>query len=133
MIELWTPYKRAEIPSWFGAEFNPANWNAGVVNVEPYGLVLLATITGGIYANQFQSETTFKWYSQTSTAMASKRGQMLLDDFVSKHLFVRSNKRASFIYCGDVTAITVAAEKPMIILWELPEAVPEAFKEGFGL
>jgi superfamily II DNA or RNA helicase/HKD family nuclease len=144
MPELWHEYMREEIPPLFGAEFNPGNWNSGIVKIDG-GLVLLTTLkkgglsAGNHYKDGFISDRLMQWQSQTSTKRESERGQLLSGQKAGQvHLFVRAHKlrggtAAPFLYLGQPRFVRWHGDAPITIEWELQEAVPSRYHKAFGI
>lgn len=143
--ELWRAYMREDIPPLFGTQFNPGNWNSGIVRVDN-DLVLLTTLkkgalsSGNHYEDKFLSSTRMQWQSQNQTRRDGDQGLILSGQKPNAkvHLFVRGDKlRASraapFIYCGQPRFLSWAGEKPITVQWELEEALPEHLHMMVGL
>jgi hypothetical protein len=142
---LWREYMREDIPSLFGAVFNPGNWNTGIVRLER-DLILLTTLqkgnlsVGGHYEDAFLSPTRMQWQSQNQTTRDSLVGRILsgVDAGHRVHLFVRNGKlrngkAAPFLYCGNPSFEGWEGERPITVNWALTEAVPEHLRRFLGL
>lgn len=125
---------REEIPSLFGATFNPGNWQSGHVFLkEANAHVLLVTLNKQgkgaehRYVDHWIDENTFHWQSQNSTTPQSKRGRELIEHKklgLSVHLFVRENKlrngkAAPFTYFGPVEYQSHEGSGPMSVIFRL--------------
>lgn len=139
--QLWREYMREEIPPLFGVQFNPGNWNSGIVALDK-DMILLTTLqkgslsAGNHYEDRFLSPIRLQWQSQTQTTQASSRGQILSGKMPGHriHLFVRSEKlrgktAAPFLYLGIPRFAGWHDERPITIEWDLPEPVPEHFRK----
>ncbi|MCP8687367.1 DUF3427 domain-containing protein [Marinobacterium sp. OS208] len=127
-------FMREEIPSLFGVEFNPGNWQSGhVVLAEQNAHVLLVTLNkrgknqDQRYHDYFMDQKRFHWQSQNSTAPENKRGRELINHAqlgIKVYLFVREDKlrnkkAAPFKFHGAVTYSRHQGSNPMSIEWEL--------------
>lgn len=143
--ELWRSYMRKDIPPLFGKEFNPGNWNSGIVRVDE-DLVLLTTLkkgalsSGNHYEDRFLSPTHMQWQSQNKTRRDSDQGLILSGQKPNAkvYLFVRGEKMrdslaAPFIYCGQPRFVFWEGEKPITIQWELPSDLPDHLHKVMGL
>jgi SOS-response transcriptional repressor LexA len=130
-------FMREEIPSLFGVEFNPGNWQSGHVVLAEQGVhVLLVTLNkqgksqDHRYHDYFIDPQHFHWQSQNSTTPESKKGRALIDHEskgTQVHLFVRDHKllngkAAPFRYYGQVTYLNHSGRAPMSIEWEVGAA-----------
>lgn len=135
-LEPWREYSRSDIPQYFGAKFDPGSWNSGIV-VIGQDMILLVTLekgnlaAGNEYADHFIDSITFQWQSQNRTTMKSMHGRIIDGSLPGYrvHLFVRPSKlrgtvAAPFIYCGRPTFQSWAGEKPITVVWKLPNPVP---------
>jgi hypothetical protein len=136
--EIWRHYKREDIPRLFGETFNTSRWNQGFIAL-PSNLILLVTLDKGShpkehrYQDVFLSPKQIQWVSQNRTKQSDRHGQLIsqhkeMDTQVQ--LFVRkkklvSGKAAPFVYCGAVDFESWEGEKPITVIWNLPEAVPD--------
>lgn len=143
--ELWHEYQREEIPAFFGATFNPGNWNAGIVRLGK-DLILLTTLkkgslaAGNHYEDAFLSDERIQWQSQTQTRRDSQIGRMIAGSEPGSrvHLFVRSSKlrggkAAPFLYCGNPRFESWEGEAPITVLWQLPNPVPAHLRKSLGI
>lgn len=143
--ELWRTYMREDIPPLFGKQFNPGNWNSGIVRVDN-DLVLLTTLnkgalsSGNHYEDKFLSPTRMQWQSQNQTRRDGDQGLILSGEKpdAKVYLFVRGDKlrgsrAAPFIYCGQPRFVSWTGEKPITVQWELEEAVPQHLRTMTGL
>ena len=147
VLQLWRSYSREEIPKLFGLNYSPFLWQQGFI---PQGehMFLLVTLDKGSHAEQFQykdrflSVDRFQWQSQNRTAQESKHGRQIRDHRalgIAPHLFVRARSKgpqgtaSPFVYCGDVEFVRWEGTKPITVEWQLPEAVPERLRGGFGV
>ena len=143
--ELWREYKRDEVPPLFGATFNPAAWNSGIVALDK-DMILLVTLkkgslsSGNEYEDRFEDPLTFHWQSQNQTRQASKHGRIIngTEPGWHVHLFVRSSKlrngkAAPFRYCGILQFMEWEGEKPISVRWRLQERVPDHLHRIFGI
>jgi superfamily II DNA or RNA helicase/diadenosine tetraphosphate (Ap4A) HIT family hydrolase/HKD family nuclease len=121
--------RREDIAPYFGAEFNPGNWQSGHVLVTDDDLVIFVTLTKEAnrkeegYLDRFEDRSTFHWTSQASTVPESKKGRDVLEALSSGrriHLFVR-NKRmdVAFTYAGLVAPLRHEGSKPMVVWFRL--------------
>ena len=145
-LYLHQSYMRSDIPELFGLEFNTGVWEQG--HVCPKAIddqILLVTLNKrahGInhrYHDYFKDSQTFHWQSQNRSSEGNNSGLKIINHHSnnsSVHLFVRkhklTNKRAApFVYLGKVTYRSHTGEKPMSVLWEMEEALPEHLIEEF--
>jgi SOS-response transcriptional repressor LexA len=133
-VAIGQSFVREDIPSLFGEEFNPGNWNVGhvVIKNKPIHVLLVTLNKQGKaeehrYHDYWIDEHTFHWQSQNSTTPESKRGQELITHQkmgIAVHLFVREaklsgNKAAPFSYCGEVSYASHKGSAPMSIEWRV--------------
>jgi hypothetical protein len=135
----WNEYMRAEIPPFWGFEFNTGSWNQGYVHKDSHVFLLVTLEKTGMqddhqYEDKFLSPTVFQWSSQNRHTQEGKIGQMLKNhvrEGVVIHLFVRAigktpnGKASPFIYSGDVVFKDWEGSKPIHIRWKLSDPVPE--------
>lgn len=127
-------FMREEIPSLFGVEFNPGNWQAGhIVLTDQKVQVLLVTLNKQgksaqhRYHDYFIDEKHFHWQSQNSTKPEGKRGQQVIHHSemgYKVYLFVRqhkllSGKAAPFQFYGEVEYQKHFGSAPMSVEWRL--------------
>jgi hypothetical protein len=121
--------RREDIAPYFGAEFNPGNWNSGQVLVTDDDLIIFVTLTKEAnrkeegYLDRFEDRSTLHWTSQASTVPESKKGRDVLEALSGGrriHLFVR-NKRmdVAFTYAGLVAPLRHEGSKPMVVWFRL--------------
>jgi hypothetical protein len=130
-------FMREEIPSLFGVEFNPGNWNSGHVVLAPQNVhVLLVTLnkqgkaTDHRYLDHWMDERTFHWQTQNATTPESSRGRQIIEHRergIAIHLFVRPHKlrgkkAAPFTYFGEVTYKEHSGSGPMSVVFDVPDA-----------
>jgi hypothetical protein len=137
---LWKAYQREEIAPLFGFSYSEALWNQGFVRQDEHTFlfVTLQRPSQAGYQNHFLSSSTFQWESQNRTAQTSKPGRSICDHGklgILVHLFVRERSKlpggrgAPFTYCGPVEFVSWEGEKPITVLWNLSEPVPEALRD----
>lgn len=142
---LWHEYMREEIPPFFGAVFNPGNWNSGIVRLGG-DLILLTTLhkdgtrAGSEYEDSFLAPDRMTWQTQTQTRRDSRVGRILSgqDAGVRVHLFVRAHrlrngKAAPFLYCGQPRFEGWEGEAPIAITWQLTKPVPAHLSRSLGV
>ena len=142
-IFIHRQFMRAEIPELFGLEFNKAVWESGHItpkNRDEQFLLVTLNKQGKIQAHQyhdkFEDPETFKWQSQASTTIKSKKGQVILHH-EKVHLFVRKNKlenkkAAPFYYLGRIDYQSHSGEKPLDVTWQLQVPLPNSLFEHFS-
>jgi superfamily II DNA or RNA helicase/HKD family nuclease/SOS-response transcriptional repressor LexA len=142
-IFIHRQFMRAEIPELFGLEFNKAVWESGHItpkNRDEQFLLVTLNKQGKIQAHQYHDKfvdaKTFKWQSQASTTIKSKKGQAILHH-EKVHLFVRKNKlenkkAAPFYYLGRVDYQSHSGEKPLDVTWQLQVPLPKGLFEHFS-
>jgi hypothetical protein len=122
-------FKRQDVPSLYGLEYNPGNWQSGHVSIPPH-VVLFATLTksdamawGADYVDHFEGNDTFVWSSQTSTAPEGKKGREILGALESGsfiHLWARRRKSdVAFAYLGLVVPISHKGARPISVRFRL--------------
>lgn len=127
-------FMREQIPSLFGVEFNPGNWQSGHVVLSDQNVqVLLVTLnkqgksSDHQYHDYFIDQENFHWQSQNSSGPDNKRGQQIIfhEKLGSRvFLFVRGNKLTSgkaspFKFYGEVFYESHEGSKPMSVIWRL--------------
>lgn len=133
-MQIGQRFMREDIPSLFGAEFNPGSWNSGHVTLpERHAHVLLVTLNKQgkavdlRYQDHWIDERHFHWQTQNQTAQNSKRGREIIEHErlgIQLHLFVRENKldqgiASPFVYYGRVKYQRHSGSKPMSVRFEL--------------
>ncbi|HEV8483775.1 MAG TPA: DUF3427 domain-containing protein, partial [Blastocatellia bacterium] len=138
---LWKAYQREEIAPLFGLSYSEAIWNVGFVSQDQHTFLLVTLQKpgqGAAYQNSFLSPNKFQWESQNQTKQGDKRGRSIRDHKdlgIDVHLFVRERpklpggKGAPFTYCGPVEFVSWEGEKPITVVWNLSEPIPEALRE----
>jgi hypothetical protein len=122
------------VPSLFGEQFNPGNWNVGhVVLNDKKAHILFVTLNkqgkaaGHRYQNHWVDEHTFHWQTQNATTPDNKRGQEIIGHEklgIALHLFVRDTKllggkAAPFLYVGKAKYKTHTGSGPMSVVFEV--------------
>jgi len=126
-------FKRQDVPSLYGLEYNPGNWQSGHVSIPPH-VVLFVTLTkseamawGADYVDHFEGNDTFVWSSQTSTGPDGKKGREILGALESGtfiHLWARRRKSdVAFAYLGLVVPVSHEGARPMSVRFRLLEPV----------
>ena len=127
-------FKRQDVPSLYGLEYNPGNWQSGHVSIPPH-VVLFVTLTksdamtwGADYVDHFEGDATFVWSSQTSTGPDGKKGREIIGALESGtfiHLWARRRKNdVAFAYLGLVVPISHEGSKPMSVRFRLLTPAP---------
>jgi len=145
-LYLHQSFMRADIPGLFGLVFNKGSWEVGHVcpsgSLDQYILVTLNKQGKAIdhqYHDYFIDGVTFHWQTQNKVAAAGGRGQRIINHKANGsklHLFVRKNKleakkAAPFYYCGPMGYASHEGEKPMSVVTELDNELPEYLKLEF--
>ncbi len=124
-------FNRSDVPTLFGLDFNPGNWNSGHVSLaDRNAVVLFVTLSkssdmthGSGYEDYFESPDVFVWSSQRSTGPELKKGREILDaeaNGTAIHLFTRDKKTdVAFEYRGKVTPISHEGDRPMSVRFRL--------------
>ncbi len=142
---LWREYMREDIPPLFGLTFNTGAWQQGFV-VQGKDVFLLVTLKkhnlqeDHRYEDRFIDTRQFHWQSQNRTTQQSAHGNIIsgLSEGFRTHLFVRMEKKrgtkaSPFTYCGEVTFASWKGDKPISVVWNLPEPVPEWLHRSFEI
>jgi superfamily II DNA or RNA helicase/diadenosine tetraphosphate (Ap4A) HIT family hydrolase/HKD family nuclease/SOS-response transcriptional repressor LexA len=122
-------FKRQDVPTLYGLDYNPGNWQAGHVSIPPH-VVLFVTLTkseamtwGADYVDHFEGLDTFVWSSQTSTGPDGKKGREILEALSTGtliHLWARRRKTdVAFVYLGLIVPVTHEGAKPMSVRFRL--------------
>jgi len=131
-------FKRMDVASLHGHEFNPGNWNSGHVSVDDKA-VLFVTIEkssdmshGSGYSDHFESPSVLVWSSQNSVGPNSKKGREILEATetgTGVHAWVRRKKTdVAFEYCGLVVPLSHEGDRPMHVRFRLlTPLTPEAY------
>jgi hypothetical protein len=134
---LWRPYKRADIPGFFGFAFKGFESQQGVVT-RPGITLLFVTLDKTEmqeehrYEDAFLSPQEFRWQSQNRTTRASDAGA-LLKDHVARgqhiHLFARPKGKIRgetqpFHYLGELDFVRWEGDTPITVWWTLRNPVP---------
>ncbi|RAU22708.1 DEAD/DEAH box helicase [Paramagnetospirillum kuznetsovii] len=127
-------FMREEIPTLFGEDFNPGNWNVGHVTLrDKRAHVLLITLNkqgkseDHRYLDHWIDDRTFHWQTQNATTPESSRGREIINHEklgISLHLFVRDTKLADgkaapFVYEGPVRYQSHTGSAPMSVVLKL--------------
>ena len=146
-LSLWQECPREAIAPYFGATFNRASWQAGIVTVKSANaMVLLVTMdkknmaAGSQYKDSFENSTSFIWQSQDQTKQQSHHGKIIsgTEPGWTIHLFIRKSKlrngkAAPFRYAGPVRFASWQGEAPITVHWDLAEPVPRHLRGLYGL
>jgi superfamily II DNA or RNA helicase len=139
--QLWTKYKRADVPKLFGFEFKGFESQAGWV-LRPGLMLLFVTLDkSGMqeahrYEDAFLSPSEFRWQSQNRTSVESDSGRSIAEHEQRKiavHLFVRPAPKIggltqSFTYCGRLHFRRWEGSNPITVWWRLENTVPSEFR-----
>ncbi|MBT7692463.1 MAG: DUF3427 domain-containing protein [Gemmatimonadales bacterium] len=128
-VHIGESFKRADVPTLYGQEFNVGNWNTGHVSLAQ-DTVLFVTLEkgdemtlGSDYRDGFESPSIFVWSSQNSVGPDSKKGKEILDAprlGTRIHLWARRKKSTvAFEYCGLVIPIDHQGNRPMSVRFRL--------------
>jgi superfamily II DNA or RNA helicase/HKD family nuclease/diadenosine tetraphosphate (Ap4A) HIT family hydrolase len=134
---LWRPYKRADIPGFFGFAFKGRESQQGVVT-RPGSTLLFVTLDKKKkeqkfqYEDEFLSPQEFRWQSQNKTKRESNAGLIYKEHFSRGqhiHLFVRQqekirNKTQPFHYLGELDFVRWDGDMPITVWWRLRNPVP---------
>jgi superfamily II DNA or RNA helicase len=140
---LWKPYKRDEIAPLFGLSYSDSVWRQGFVQQGEHTFLFVTLekadqAAAYQYKDHFVSPTRFQWQSQNRTTQGSKHGRSIRDHKelgIDVHLFVRAQSKlpggrgAPFTYCGPVEFVSWEGEKPVTVLWNLYEPIPQALRD----
>ena len=146
-LQLWKEYKRKDIAPLFGADFNTASWNTGIVSVnKAKSLILFITMgkgnmsAGNHYEDSFESPTRFVWQTQNQTKRDGKHGKIISGKETgwTVHLFLRKskmrgNKGGPFRYFGPVSFVKWEGDKPITVTSDLSVAVPQNLKSLYEI
>lgn len=133
-LQIGRAFKREEVPTLFGGEFNPGNWNVGHVVLEERKAHILFVTSNKQgkaeehrYHDYWIDANTFHWQSQNSTGPTSKKGRQIIEHAklgIDLHLFVREtklsgNKGAPFVYFGKARYVSHTGTNPMGIVFSV--------------
>jgi superfamily II DNA or RNA helicase/HKD family nuclease/diadenosine tetraphosphate (Ap4A) HIT family hydrolase len=137
--ELWKTYPRREIPGLFGLPYAENLWRQGFLRQNSHLFLLVTLHKEGMavehqYADKFIDRRTFEWQSQNRQARNLPSGRILRDHVtmgVTPHLFVRGAgkigpRTAPFYYCGTLQFVSWEGDRPITVMWELENEVPES-------
>ena len=93
------------------------------------------------YQDRFLSPTEFHWQSQNKNSQSSDLGQTILhhkERGIPVYLLVRRRDKVGgttqpFLYAGELTFVRWEGERPITVLWELTEPVPEPLWGELGV
>jgi len=136
---------REEIPSAFGLKYLEGRWKLPGYVFDEDQIFLFVTLnkSGAAaehqYKDRFLSREVFEWQSQNQQAKDSKAGKLMyghVEAEVPVRLFVRKtkkvgDKRAPYVYCGEVEFIDWERDKPITVRWRLKEPLIDAMAELF--
>jgi hypothetical protein len=147
-LVLWESYSREQIPKLFGMRSSPQWQQSGFIFDENANtMVLLVTLEKSThpeehrYEDRFLSPDTFQWQSQNKTPQKGKVGQAIREhrkQGIQVHLFVRKTgkidqRAAPFTYCGELDFMSWEGEKPITVVWQLRNRLPEALARQLGV
>jgi hypothetical protein len=127
--------KRSEIINYFGVQYDPAKHNSGVIKLPDNNIVLIVKIdTGGAkkefqYQNRFLDKHYFSWQSQNRQRQDNEAGRDITEHQERNnvlHLFIQSGSHQEAYYMGTPEVSGVNGNAPMIITFELSQAVPDS-------
>lgn len=137
VFSMHSRYSRDEIASAFGV--NPSSMRQGTFYVKEIGLdVHMVTLRKSErdfspttrYADYFVSPDRLHWESQSTTSAASATGRRLIHGQGRHLFFVREDKDADgrtapFLCLGFANPVSHESEKPIRLLWQLANSVPD--------
>ncbi|HKJ84594.1 MAG TPA: DUF3427 domain-containing protein [Spirochaetia bacterium] len=137
-LKLWKSYTREEIRERLAGP-GRGYWQQGIVSVGDR-LVLLVTLEkddlpeNHRYSDHFESDRLFHWQTQRQTTRHGKHGRRIQNagpDGAEVYLFVRRAKKVGgvtqpFVYCGRPKFVKWEGEKPINVVFELEEPVPDS-------
>lgn len=125
-------YTRPEIVRHFGAQYDPARHNMGILWFEQRGVIITKLDTSSAketqrYLNRFISNRRFSWSSQPKMTRANDAGRKVLEHEgrgSTLYLFVQGRSHEPALYMGEARFVAVEGNKPMAITLELDRPVP---------
>lgn len=140
-LKLHKKYSRDEIAKIFGEKNGQdGKWVSGVVPVGDNSVALFITLNKRPFARRhqyrdgFESTKILRWQSQNKTRPDKGMGVKHIEetpDTTPHHVFVRTEKGESFIYCGKVKYNSHKGSKPITIWWELLDPLPKELYKKF--
>lgn len=126
-LVLHRRYDRPEIINHFGAQYDPARHNFGVIAFKKNVVIITKLDTSSAmqahqYSNSFIDEQTFAWQSQNKQRQDNAAGKLILDHKTNGnilHLFVQSRSHEKSYYCGIVDVLDVKDNAPMNVKFKL--------------
>jgi superfamily II DNA or RNA helicase len=141
-LMLYAQYKRSEIINHFGVQYDPAKHNSGVIKLPDNNIVLIVKInTGGAkkefqYQNKFLDKCHFSWQSQNKQRQDNEVGREITEHQKRNkvlHLFIQAGPNQGAYYIGIPQVSDVTGNGPMIIIFELPQVVPDSVLDALTL
>jgi superfamily II DNA or RNA helicase/HKD family nuclease len=131
-FSLWGLYNRDEIVAPFRS--NTGSMRQGTFYVEPFGLDIhmftLEKSEGGFtpttrYQDWFESPDRLHWESQSTTTVTSNTGQRLISGSGRHLFFARVSRGDPFMCIGFGKPISFDGERPIRLVWQLENKVPD--------
>ncbi|HEX5752464.1 MAG TPA: DUF3427 domain-containing protein [Archangium sp.] len=125
-------YTRPEIVRHFGAQYDPARHNMGILWFEQRGVIITKLDTssakeGQRYLNRFITNRRFSWSSQPKMTRTNEAGRKVLEHEergLTLYLFVQGRSHEPALYMGEATFVAAEGNKPMAITLKLDRPVP---------
>ena len=138
-LEIYQNYTRNDLIFLFEASAKEGTWREGVSKVDNHYLLFINLNKSEkvdehlLYKDYFKDPKNFHWQSQNQTSHTSSVGQDYINHKkreIHIHLFVRKftemhGMTLPFTYLGEVDYQESHGDKPMNILWELHQTIPE--------
>lgn len=133
-LRLWGAYTRQQIVNHFGAQYDPARHNQGVLEIMPGHMVLVTKLdTSGArqsqqYTNAFmEGYERFAWQSQNRQRRDRGSGQRLVDHEalgITLHLFAQATSGQLAYYLGAVRVAESSGDEPIDVVFTLARVPP---------
>jgi len=139
-LNLFAAYDRPEIVRHFGAHYDPAKHNGGMLWFGEHGVILTKLDTSGAkqehqYDNRFLSAERFAWTSQNRMSATNAAGRKVVEhaeNGAALHLFVQPKSHAPALYIGTGRVEHAEGEGPMRVVLTLDRRVPAAVLAELG-
>ncbi|OJT25713.1 hypothetical protein BO221_07600 [Archangium sp. Cb G35] len=126
-------YTRPEIVRHFGAQYDPARHNMGILWFEQRGVIITKLDTSGAkegqrYLNRFITNRRFSWSSQPKMTRTNEMGRKVLEHEgrgLTLYLFVQGRSHEPALYMGEARFVAAEGNEPMAITLALDRPVPD--------
>lgn len=138
-LNAFAQYTRPEIVRHFGAQYDPARHNTGMIWFGNEGVIITKLDTSGAierhqYANRILDRRRFSWTSQNKMSTDNESGRRVVEHLargLRLHLFVQPRSHAAAYYLGVARVVSAEGLGPMTVIVELERELPSDVLSDF--